>query len=199
MAINPNYIFPPTLEDGFLNHVELLQFFSPPECDSLIQLGTALAKTQATVGADSLNDTTLRKSVLSWLEHNQQTAWMWDKLAQIVQDVNKRYYNFQLLGFNECAQFTEYDGEGAHYTWHMDYGAGGFSKRKLSLVVQLADPSDYDGENLELFYGSAPFAVKKGRGNIAFFPSYTMHRVTPVTRGRRYTLVLWVSGQTSYR
>ena len=66
--------------------------------------------------------------------------------------------------------------------------------RKLSLVVQLSDPEDYEGGDLEIYTGHEPLVVKKKKGMTAFFPSYQLHGVTPVTKGTRYSLVVWVHG-----
>jgi PKHD-type hydroxylase len=78
------------------------------------------------------------------------------------------------------------------YGWHQDFG-GGIS-RKLSMAVQLSDPSEYDGGALQVMTSGEPQSIPKKRGMIAVFPSYILHQVTPVTRGSRQSLVAWVSG-----
>jgi PKHD-type hydroxylase len=60
--------------------------------------------------------------------------------------------------------------------------------------VQLADPSEYEGGNLQVMTSGQPQTVRKQRGLIAVFPSYVLHQVTPVTQGSRQSLVAWVSG-----
>jgi PKHD-type hydroxylase len=64
----------------------------------------------------------------------------------------------------------------------------------LSLVLQLSDPAQYEGGNLQVMTGSEPQTVRKQRGLVAAFPSYVLHQVTPVTQGTRQSLVAWVSG-----
>jgi PKHD-type hydroxylase len=96
-------------------------------------------------------------------------------------------------------QFTAYDEQGSHYDWHMDCGEGNLSRRKLSMTIQLSDPEGYSGGNLELLYGRHPVTVERKRGTLVAFPSYTLHRVTPVTAGVRYSLVLWISGASPYK
>jgi PKHD-type hydroxylase len=78
------------------------------------------------------------------------------------------------------------------YGWHQDYGAE--ISRKLSIAVQLTDPSEYEGGNLQVKTSSEPQNVRKQRGLITIFPSYVLHQVTPVTQGSRQSLVAWVSG-----
>ena len=60
--------------------------------------------------------------------------------------------------------------------------------------MQLSDPSEYEGGELKLYNGHEPITIKREKGLIVFFPSYTLHEVTPVTKGERYTLVGWVHG-----
>jgi PKHD-type hydroxylase len=72
------------------------------------------------------------------------------------------------------------------------------SKRKVSITVQLSDPSEYEGGDLQYFRGGNPDnadTVFKKKGYVFLFPSYMMHRVTPVTQGVRKSLVLWVGGE----
>ena len=66
--------------------------------------------------------------------------------------------------------------------------------RKLSVVVQLSDPEEYEGGELKLHTSYDPIIIKKERGMIVSFPSYTLHEVAPVTKGERYSLVAWVHG-----
>jgi PKHD-type hydroxylase len=138
-------------------------------------------------------DKMVRRSQVSWLQKTQETAWVFEKLAQVASSLNAQYYNFDLTGFGEELQLTNYNqSENGMYGWHQDYG-GGIS-RKLSLVVQLADPSEYEGGNLQVMTSGQPQTVRKQRGFIAVFPSYVLHQVTPVTQGSRQSLVAWVSG-----
>lgn len=153
-------------------------------------------KDNAEVGAGKAgavrNET--RRSKVSWLEATSETNWIYKKLSHAVASVNANIYKFNLTGFGEALQITLYEGsENGMYNWHQDYGS--IVSRKLSLVLQLTDPSMYEGGNLELLNAvGEPVVVQKRRGLIALFPSYITHRVTPVTSGRRATLVSWVSG-----
>jgi PKHD-type hydroxylase len=111
--------------------------------------------------------------------------------------LNGQFFQFDLYGFNEDMQYTVYDGEQqGHYTWHLDDSGKNTQRgpRKLSLVIQLSDPSDYEGGELQLQTGPDPTIVDKAKGLVAAFPSYTLHRATPVTKGIRKTLVVWITG-----
>jgi PKHD-type hydroxylase len=62
------------------------------------------------------------------------------------------------------------------------------------MVLQLTDPSQYEGGNLQIVTGGDPLTVRKQRGLVAVFPSYVLHQVTPVTKGSRQSLVAWITG-----
>jgi PKHD-type hydroxylase len=199
MAINPNYIFHPKTEENFCNHVEYEGFFSPPECKEIIEIGLKAESEDGSITQSKNVDDEIRKSRVGWIECLYENDWLWHKLSKLAIDANEEYYHFDLLGFKECIQFTIYDSQGSHYDWHMDYGPGRMSVRKLSIVVQLTSPDEYKGGDLQLLYASKPSIAGKGLGNAIVFPSYTMHRVTPIESGSRYSLVIWVSGHNSYR
>lgn len=140
----------------------------------------------------------IRSSQIRWIPQNEEWWWLYNKLSDMIVTANNELWKFDLHSMPEQIQFTEYYAtENGHYTWHQDIGPGILSKRKISITVQLSDPSEYDGGVLEMWQGGPQdSAVKayKGAGSVFIFPSYMMHRVTPVTRGVRKSFVLWVGG-----
>ena len=74
------------------------------------------------------------------------------------------------------------------------YRKGTNSLRKLSAVLLLTDPSEFEGGELQIFTSNQPRTVPLKKGSIVFFPSFFLHRVTEVTKGNRQTLVLWIGG-----
>jgi len=137
----------------------------------------------------------VRRSQVSWLNKTQETAWVFEKLGHIASSLNAQFYRFDLTGFGEAIQLTNYDqSEHGMYGWHVDYGGRLSPSRKLSLVLQLTDPSQYEGGNLQIMTGGEAQTVRKQRGLVAAFPSYTLHQVTPVTSGSRQSLVAWITG-----
>jgi len=155
------------------------------------------AKTKARVGGDpdeeKLNK--IRRSNVDWLYKNNETAWLFEKLSHIVSSLNTQFYKYDLTGFGEGLQLTDYQStnEGM-YNWHQDYGSEGGPSRKLSLTLQLTDPSEYEGGNLQIMTYGQPINVHKQRGLVTLFPSFTVHQVTPVTQGSRQSLVAWITG-----
>jgi PKHD-type hydroxylase len=151
--------------------------------------------TPAYVGGGGNNNINpdVRRSQISWLNNSQDTEWVFRKLGNVGAELNAKYFRFDLTGFGEALQMTNYNSDDhGMYGWHVDYG--GPISRKLSLVVQLSDPSEYEGGELQIKTNANPLLVKKQRGYVAAFPSYTLHQVTPVTRGNRQSLVAWISG-----
>jgi len=114
--------------------------------------------------------------------------------VNLVGQANKDFFNFELSSLTENLQYTEYDESvQGHYDWHFDIGEGPLNcNRKLSISIQLSDPADYEGGQLEFAMGKV---AEKEQGTMVIFPSYLQHRVTPVTKGTRRSLVTWITGQ----
>ena len=160
-----------------------------------LQQKAKTAEQSASVGGGSgaTVDLNIRRSQVSWLDNNTNTSWLFEKLGHVVSQLNADYFKFELTGFGENLQLTNYDqSENGMYGWHQDYG--GKVSRKLSLSVQLTDPSEYEGGNLQVMTTGTPVNLRKQRGLIVAFPSYVLHQVTPVTQGSRQSLVAWISG-----
>lgn len=170
--------------------------FSSEELDWLQQLAKTSQEKAQIGGTPSEKELSkIRRSNVSWLRNTQDTEWVFRKLAHVAASLNSQFYRFDLTGFGEALQLTNYDQvEQGMYGWHQDYGGARSISRKLSLVLQLTDPSEYEGGNLQIMTSGEPQTVKKQRGLIAAFPSYVLHQVTPVTQGSRQSLVAWISG-----
>lgn len=178
--------------------------FSARQCERIIAAAAAAPTEVGQVGGGdgaSDHDDAIRRSTISWIAADEEHSWIHDKLAGVVRRANRRY-GFDLIGFTEDLQFTRYDGAGAFYDWHQDGLDGELAVRKLSLVVQLSDPADYEGGDLELFaLDGGGVAVDperreqmRRRGSVTVFPSFEYHRVTPLHAGTRCSLVCWVGG-----
>lgn len=144
---------------------------------------------------DAIKD--IRSSSIKWIPKDQNWQWLYDKLMQMAVEANNVLWGFDLISVDEKIQYTEYyDTAEGHYTWHQDIGPGNASRRKISITVQLSESTEYEGGNLELWKGGKNITtVEKNAGVVFIFPSYMMHRVTPVTKGTRRSFVLWVGGQ----
>lgn len=147
----------------------------------------------------------LRDSDVMWLSE----PWIYHQIVPFVKDAN--YYagwNFEFSRSEDC-QFTIYE-PGQFYDWHCDskpepYKEGNSKGliRKLSVTVTLSDPSEYEGGELEFDLRDRDPREPRNihtctqilpKGSLVVFPSFVWHRVRPVTRGRRLSLVIWNLG-----
>tara|TARA_R110001592_G_scaffold253092_2_gene515959 strand:- start:624 stop:1214 length:591 start_codon:yes stop_codon:yes gene_type:complete len=137
-----------------------------------------------------------RRSQVKWVPHTHEWLWLYEKLHDMILEANSSLWNFDLHSILEYAQYTEYNSnQKGHYNWHVDLGPGDVgSLRKISLTLQLSDSNEYDGGDLEFMYSSKTKKVPREKGFCVLFPSYITHRVSPVTRGIRKSLVLWSGG-----
>jgi PKHD-type hydroxylase len=173
-------------------------------CQKIIKLGLSRKKSKAVVGKDkdSTKNLNIRNSNVTFLNEN----WIYDIIRKYVDIANKNAkWEFELVK-SEHVQFTVYK-KGHFYTWHQDCwpepDQNNFN-RKLSVIIQLSNPKDYKGGELEFFMGNPTVEFDKNivitkdinqQGTIFVFPSYYYHRVRPVTKGTRYSLVNWIVGQ----
>lgn len=194
-----NYIFSPSpnFNIGTEPYVFWENGFTDDEINEIVKIGECrtLAEAKVGQGENGRTDSEYRRSKTSWIEQNSDSSWLYDRIAYIVRQLNGQYYRFDLYGFCEDMQFTIYEGDDqGYYDWHLDNGAGDMSPRKLSFVLQLSDPEEYEGGELQIMNSKDPLVVKKQKGLAVVFPSYMLHTVTPVTKGIRKSLVVWVTG-----
>lgn len=173
----------------------LPQALTPEECEAVI----ALAAGAQMKDAGLVRQTTahsIRRADIAWLDDIPEAAWVMDRMIGLVAKANREGFGFDLTDFGESAQVARYDAEReGHFGWHSDIGAGTWAaKRKLTVVVQLSDPESYQGGGLELQPDSNVAHAPGDRGTATVFPSFVLHRVTPVTAGTRWSLTLWAHG-----
>jgi len=173
--------------------------FSPQELDAIVAYGDRLRLEKASViyepGQGGGKDP-VRITRTAWFPRVAETAWIYERLERIALALNQQVYHYDLVGFSDPLQYTVYqDDEGGFFDWHADQLEAPMP-RKLSFSLQLSEAGSYEGCDLEIFGGStrAPVAAPRERGIMVAFPSYVMHRVTPVTRGTRKALVFWAAG-----
>jgi PKHD-type hydroxylase len=139
----------------------------------------------------------IRASQVAWIGAKPELQHVWGKLAEAVAEVNSRFFHFDLTGFHEPMQLGLYtEQQQGHYDWHTDAAPSDRAvPRKLSLSMLLSDPSDFEGGEFQVKTSNdAVQTLETLKGRAWFFPSYTLHRVAPVTKGVRRSLVLWVGG-----
>ena len=188
-------------------------------CDEIVKYGKSISDQMAVTGgygnAKKLNKLQIkdlkkkRDSNIVWLNDN----WIYNETMPYVHEANKKAgWNFEWSRAENC-QFTKYE-KGQFYDWHCDSWDKPYIRehandpthgkvRKLSVTVTLSDPKDYKGGELEFdFRNLDPDkkpSIKKcveilPKGSLVVFPSFVWHRVCPVKKGSRYSLVIWNLG-----
>ena len=190
-------------------------------CDDIVKYGHQLQDQMAVTGGygdKKLNQKQIkdlkkkRDSNIVWMNDR----WIYKEIQPYIHSANANAgWNFQ-WDFSESCQFTKYT-KGQYYDWHCDSWDKPYIRehendpshgkiRKLSVTVSLNDPSEYEGGNLEFDFRNdhdwernKKSSIKacteiRPRGSIIVFPSFCWHRVAPVTKGTRYSLVMWNLG-----
>jgi PKHD-type hydroxylase len=212
---NKNYIKPTVSEvsssnwwlDNTINenwaYVE--KMFTPEECKKIIEIGEsgtlASPMTYGVVGdlnhseEDIKKIAKIRRSPIAWIRSDlQDNHWIYQRMAEAIKTINNQFFGYELTEI-QSLQFTSYDvKEKGFYGKHIDMMYRGTGTRKLSVTIQLSDPANYEGGDLLLHTSGTPEKPEKKQGMGVFFPGYTLHEVTPVTKGKRYSLVAWVLG-----
>lgn len=182
-------------------------------CEEIIKYGNSLNPNESVTGATSsfldedekkYHSDNIRNSQTSWIRN----YWIYRLLKPIVLHANSSSdgWNFNINDY-EAVQFTKYLPDG-HYNWHNDTSAVKETKliRKLSMIVQLSNPEDYEGGKLKFNLRGLDSMEKdtivespeefKTQGSIIVFPSYLWHKVETITKGTRYSLVMWSLGES---
>jgi PKHD-type hydroxylase len=194
------YPIPPKSIPGSAHTVYWEDFLSPDDINTILAQPEWLNVKQAEIGGsgtDGKVDTSVRSNKVSWLGPKAELLPIWEKFSNTVADVNARFFHFDLTGFHEPMQLGVYsEHEQGHYEWHTDSSPADIHvPRKLSMVMLLSDPSEFQGGDLQIkFHNDEATTLECKKGRAWFFPSYTLHRVTPVTKGIRRSLVLWIGG-----
>jgi PKHD-type hydroxylase len=191
-------------------------------CNDLIKYGNEKKEEIALTGNQTskvksgkeLNDNDLkdlkkkRDSNIVWLND----PWIYNEIHPYIRLANiNAGWNFE-WDYSESCQFTKYK-KNQYYDWHVDSWDDVYDDkhnenykgkiRKLSVTCSLSKPEDYEGGELEFDFGSEEpnkeHKIKtcseiKDQGSLVIFPSFINHRVKPVTKGARYSLVMWNLG-----
>jgi len=172
--------------------------FTPEQCQMVINAGRSEPKQNASVGSDKDTkeghiDTETRTSHISWIPFKKMND-MYKDIEKIMKTTNGNHFGFDGMGITEMAQYTEYP-EGGFYDWHVDNDVNFTHEppvRKISMTLLLSPESEFEGGDLEL--QSEGKIAKLKQGQAIFFASFIRHRVTPIIKGNRKSLVMWFGG-----
>ena len=170
--------------------------FTPKQCEMIINAGRRQPPQKAQVGMGKPGgglDTNKRTTTISWLPFDEMKE-MYNDINNFIQKANLNHFGFGDVQITEQAQFTEYP-EGGFYDWHMDCDVAMAHEppvRKISMTLLLSPENQFEGGDLELMAPGKKAKLKQGHAVI--FASFINHRVAPVTRGVRQSLVMWFGG-----
>ena len=174
---------------------------TPQECKTMIEVGRSqpMHDGQIIQGPDVKHDKPnidkdVRVSHISWVPFNEKTFPMFQKIESVMLQINSNHFGFENMQLTEEAQYTEYP-TGGHYNWHIDLSTSCQDAppvRKISMTLILSEDNEFEGGDLQLLEN------KKGekilQGHAIFFASFIRHKVAPVTKGIRKSLVMWFGG-----
>jgi len=169
--------------------------FTPQQCQMIIEAGKSQPKQvgQVKENKKGVIDTETRTSHISWIPFKKMNE-MYKDIQRIMKITNGNHFGFDGMTITEMAQYTEYS-EGGFYNWHVD-SAVNFAHeppvRKISMTCLLSPESEFEGGDLELMKEGKVAKLKQGQA--IFFASFIRHRVTPIIKGNRKSLVMWFGG-----
>ena len=171
--------------------------FTPKQCQMVIDKGMSLKKETAEIGMGNPKgggvNTKKRITTISWIPFKEMPE-MYKDIEKTMLQANNNHFGFDGMQLSEPGQFTHYL-TGGFYEWHMDNDVQAKHQppvRKISMTLLLSDPSAFDGGELEFIDDEKEVKLKQGQA--VFFASWLRHRVKPVTRGERTSLVMWFGG-----
>ena len=169
--------------------------FTPEQCQLIINTGRSepVQDGQVGGGGGGVVDTKTRTSHISWIPFNKLPE-MYKTLEEVIHKTNNNHFGFEGMQITEQAQYTEYPA-GGFYDWHIDSDIVGLNEppvRKISMTCLLSPESEFEGGGLELMSDGKIARPKQGQA--IFFASYIRHRVIPITKGVRKSLVMWFGG-----
>ena len=174
-----------------MNTILFDNLLSDSECDSLINQSHF---TPALIDNEISNyiDTQYRKCQLSVID-TKSNQWLIDKLFPALKDINNNYFKYIISGITEL-QVIKYD-TGSFYKKHIDTYTDELNyQRKLTFIIQLSNQFDYEEGDLIIHASDIGETTTREKGSMIVFPSYTLHEVTPILSGTRYSLIGWCFG-----
>jgi PKHD-type hydroxylase len=140
----------------------------------------------------------IRNTRVAWVHRNAQTEDFYLRMEAIVLRLNVDLFHFDLTGLTTMQYAVYCHEEAGYFDWHNDYGRyhndPGQEPRKITMSLQLSDAASYEGCDLEIRAAHPVDVAPRERGALIAFRANALHRVTPITRGIRKSLVVWAVG-----
>jgi len=180
--------------------------FTKDELKKIIEISTKISLVDGGIGdGDGDGGIGPRVSKINHQTLNENNKWIFDRLNQLIVNANMEFFDYDLIGYDSY-QYSEYHMKDAgHYDYHVDIifnghnldtDAIGIQTRKLSISLLLNEPEvDFEGGEFYINSGGHINPITKLKaGTAILFPSFLLHKVAPVTKGIRKSLVVWITG-----
>ena len=183
----PNYIM--------FSYISPVPVFSHFECKTIVQFAKENKMEYQKINKNTIDLSEFNAKMTHFdYGQNADVDYFYEKIREMVVNINKELWSFDLCDYGEPLKFMEYT-EGGFAIMHSDLSHINVSKyRKLTIVVQLSDENEYEGGDLVIQFYEKEQIMPKKIGTVIIFPSILMHRINPVTKGVRNTIVAFAYG-----
>jgi|TARA_R100000426_G_C4823630_1_gene111671 PKHD-type hydroxylase len=187
---------PPSLRKKDVGVIQCGEF-SAAQCDALISMSNNPINVLKLGRVNTSNEKVVdlkKRDVDVWVIHEDQKFddMTVDQMLVVLAVYANQTFDFNVTGLLERPQLLRYSEGSKGYDWHLDIGTGDASTRKISLSIILNN--DYEGGELA-FFSEGSQMMKADSGVAVAFPSFLPHKVMPVTKGERWSLVAWFAGE----
>jgi PKHD-type hydroxylase len=176
---------------------ERKNFLSQDEINTILRLKTDQHKSIVHLNERQVDvDSKIRSSYTSWINLENCPNVLY-KINSLVDEINNTHWRFKINYLGESS-IVSYLDKKDNYGWHIDWSSNLSScNRKISVLIQLSDPNNYKGCNLQIKISKfRNFTFSTELGSILIFPSFLLHRATKLISGERDVLVLWYHGDS---
>lgn len=175
------------------------RLFTPDECKRAVRSFDRYPREPGLVGKPAVaenpdtaysdeQDKTLRDCLVTYTPRTKHNHWLHERLELAMLAANAKYWRCDITDFSQPMRLMTYR-NGHHFnSLHQDFGPGDTCYRKLTAVLQVSSPEDYDGGEFEVVGDTTP-ATAWNQGSVLIFPAYLVHRAGVVTRGQRQTII----------
>ncbi len=175
--------------------------FTKEQCDFILEEGLKIPSKKASMGvSDEIFNDDYRRSEIRFIHQEPKFQFLFDEIWKMAIQANHDFFNFHItrLSFIQLAEYSS-DIQGEYKRHHDVFWMNGdpHFHRKLTCVIQLTDPTTYEGGDFEMYDLSQNSPDKeeiRQQGTAIFLPSFISHAALPVTKGTRHSLAVWMEG-----
>lgn len=177
------------------NYYYFNEVFNPNELNEIIKTCESLPKQIVTEGYESTDDS-IRRSEISYLDYNDDNHWIFERVYEYINQSNiDMGWNFDIDGIESSIEYSVYYDNSGHFNWYCDMLLDN-NNNKLIAYLDLSTKEEYKGGDLQINLGSTISDVDSNVGTLTIFPTYLLHRVTPIMSGVKRSLIIRATGKS---